>query len=108
MKVVRKPRFVDNAVRHGEYTRIKAGFAVNKPTGSDFVPTTERRYRLIEEEDTVRLLHNPTDSIRYEGALFYDTDKVTTASALPALLVGGEDERQALVVSPLTQGDRLH
>jgi hypothetical protein len=109
MKVVRKPRFVDNAVRHGEYTRIKAGFAVNKPTGSDFVPTTERRYRLIEEEDTVRLLHNPTDSIRYEGALFYDTDKVTTTSTLPALLVGGEDERQALVVSQIqtaTKGTR--
>jgi len=23
MKVVRKPRFVDNAVRHGEYTKVK-------------------------------------------------------------------------------------
>ena len=34
MKKVRKPRFVDNAVKHGEYTKLRAGFAVNKPTSS--------------------------------------------------------------------------
>jgi hypothetical protein len=39
MKVVRKPRFVDNAVRHGEYTRIKAGFAVNKKVHCSTTPT---------------------------------------------------------------------
>lgn len=99
MKRVRKPRFVDNAVRHAEYTRIKAGFAAQLPTASDFVPTAERRYRLIEEEDTVRILHNPTDSMRYEGALFYDEDKVTTSTPLPALAVGAEHHDQALVLS---------
>jgi len=109
MKVIRKPRFVDNAVRHGEYTKTAAGFVVNAPTQSDFMPTTEKRYRLIEEEDTIRLLHNPSDSVRYEGALFLDGDKVTTASTLPALVVGAENNDQALVVSQIqdaTKGTR--
>tara|TARA_R100000030_G_scaffold89730_1_gene74119 strand:+ start:790 stop:2439 length:1650 start_codon:yes stop_codon:yes gene_type:complete len=110
MKVVRKPRFVDNAVRHGEYTKTSAGFVVNSPTQSDFVPTTEKRYKLIEEEDTIRLLHNPTENVRYEGALFLDGDKVTTSSTLPALIVGAEDSRQALVASQIqdaTKGTRF-
>lgn len=101
MKRVRKPRFVDNAVRHGEYTRKQAGFTVEKPTATDFVPTAERKYRLIEEEDTIRLLHNPTESVRYEGALFYDVDKVTTSTQLPALVIGAEDHTQALVTSQI-------
>jgi len=110
MKVIRKPRFVDNAVRHGEYTKTAAGFVVNAPTQSDFMPTTEKRYRLIEEEDTIRLLHNPSDNVRYEGALFLDGDKVTTASTLPALVVGAENNDQALVVSQIqdaTKGTRF-
>ena len=101
MKRVRKPRFVDNAVRHGEYTRKQAGFTVEKPTATDFVPTAERKYRLIEEEDTIRLLHNPTESVRYEGALFYDVDKVTTSTQLPALVIGAVDHTQALVTSQI-------
>ena len=109
MKVVRKPRFVDNAVRHGEYTKTSAGFTVNKPTQSDFMPTAEKRYRLIEEEDTIRLLHNPTDGMRYEGALFVVDDKVSTASPLPALVIGADNNQQALVVSQIkdaTKGTR--
>ena len=106
MKVVRKPRFVDNAVRHGEYTRVKAGFAVNKPTASDFIPTAERKYKLIEEEDTIRLLHNPTESVTYEGALFFDKDKVTTNSVIPALAVGAENSNQALVLSQIKDANK--
>jgi hypothetical protein len=106
MKVVRKPRFVDNAVRHGEYTRVKAGFAVNKPTASDFIPTAERKYKLIEEEDTIRLLHNPTESVTYEGALFFDKDKVTTNSVIPALVVGAENGNQALVLSQIKDANK--
>lgn len=109
MKKIRKPRFVDNAVRHAQYTKVRAGFAANKPTKTDFIPTPERRYKLIEEEDTIRLLHNPTDSMTYEGSLFYDGDKVTTTSTLPALAVGSENHAQALVMSEIktsTKGNR--
>ncbi len=106
MKRVRKPRFVDNAVRHGEYTKVSGGFAVNKPTNTDFVPTTEKRYKLIEENDTIKLMHNPTDSMTYEGALFYDTDKVTTSSTLPPLIVASEDNNQSLIVSEIKTANK--
>ena len=106
MKKIRKPRFVDNAVRHAQYTKVKAGFAANKPTKTDFIPTPERRYKLIEEEDTIRLLHNPTDSMTYEGSLFFDGDKVTTTSTLPALAVGSENHDQALVLSEIKSSNK--
>jgi len=106
MKKIRKPRFVDNAVRHAQYTKVKAGFAANKPTKTDFIPTPERRYKLIEEGDTIRLLHNPTDSMTYEGSLFYDGDKVTTTSTLPALAVGSENHTQALVMSEIKTSNK--
>ena len=106
MKKIRKPRFVDNAVRHAQYTKVKAGFAANKPTKTDFIPTSERRYKLIEEEDTIRLLHNPTDSMTYEGSLFFDGDKVTTTSTLPALVVGSENHDQALVLSEIKSSNK--
>ena len=106
MKKIRKPRFVDNAVRHAQYTKVKAGFAANKPTKTDFIPTPERRYKLIEEEDTIRLLHNPTDSMTYEGSLFFDGDKVTTTSTLPALVVGSENHDQALVLSEIKSSNK--
>lgn len=109
MKVVRKPRFVDNAVRHGEYSKNVNGFVVSRPTATDFVPTAERRYKLIEEEDTIRLLHNPTKGMRYEGAVFFDKDKVNTSSTLPSLVMGSENPNQLLAVSQIqdaTKGTR--
>ena len=109
MKKVRKPRFVDNAIKHGEYTKSTTGFTVNKPTQSDFIPATEKKYALIEEDDTIRLLHNTTDGHRYEGALYFNDDKVTTSSTLPALAVGAENNNQALVLAKIedaTKGTR--
>ena len=116
MKKIRKPRFVDNAVRHAQYTKIKAGFAANKPTKTDFIPTPERKYKLIEEEDTIRLLHNPTDSMTYEGALFFDKDKVRAkltsagkelpSTPIPTLAVGSENHSQALVMSEIKNANK--
>lgn len=106
MKRVRKPRFVDNAVRHGEYTKQPSGFVVNRPTKGDFIPTPERRYTLIEEEDTVKLIHSTTDGHRYEGALFFDEDKVTTSSTLPALFVGAENHGQSLAPSSIETSNK--
>ena len=109
MKRVRKPRFVDNAVRHGEYSKVQDGFKVAAPTQSDFLPTHDRKYLLAEENDTIRILHNPSDGHRYTGAVYTDSDKVTTSSALPPLFVGSEDSKQALVPSSIessTKGTR--
>tara|TARA_R110001599_G_scaffold65694_4_gene185348 strand:- start:9994 stop:11856 length:1863 start_codon:yes stop_codon:yes gene_type:complete len=109
MKKIRKPRFVDNAVRHGQYNKGTAGFKVEAPVQSDFIPATERKYRLFEEEDTIRLVHNTTDGHRYEGAIFLDEDKVTASSTLPALIVGADNPQQSLVPSKIetaTKGTR--
>jgi len=109
MKRVRKPRFVDNAVRHGEYTKVQTGFKVAAPTQSDFLPTHDRTYILEEEGDTIRILHNPSDGHRYTGAIYTDADKVTTSSTLPPLFIGSDNSDQALAPSSIessTKGTR--
>ena len=102
MKVVRKPRFVDNCVRHGEYTKQQSGFLVKTPTSSDFMPTHDRKYSLIEEEDTIRLSHNISDGHRYTGNIFLGQDKVnkpilSANLSLPPLIIGADNPDQALV-----------
>jgi hypothetical protein len=42
----------------------------------------------------------------YEGSLFYDGDKVTTTSTLPALAVGSENHTQALVMSEIKTSNK--
>ena len=109
MKRVRKPKFVDNGVRHGEYTKQQSGFLVKAPTNTDFAPTHDRKYALIEEEDTIRLSHNVSDGHRYVGGIFFNDGKVTTSSALPPLIVGAENPDQALVPASIedsTEGTR--
>ena len=109
MKTVRKPKFVDNGVRHGEYTKQQSGFVVKAPTSSDFIPTHDRKYSLIEEEDTIRLSHNSSDGHRYTGSIFSNDDKVTTTSVLPPLIIGANNPEQALVPASIessTKGTR--
>lgn len=109
MKRVRKPKFVDNGVRHGEYTKQQSGFLVKSPTSSDFVPTHDRTYSIIEEEDTIRLLHKVTDGHRYQGSVFFDEARIqdnkgdVTQTRLfpPPLLIGAEDSNQTLVLSDI-------
>ena len=98
MKVVRKPKFVDNGVRHGEYTKQQSGFLVKSPTSSDFLPTHDRKYSLVEEEDTIRLTHNISDGHRYTGSIFLGEDKVDeNTTNLPPLIIGADNPEQSLV-----------
>jgi len=108
MKVVRKPKFVDNAVRHGEYTKQQSGFLVKAPTSSDFMPTHDRKYSLIEEEDTIRLTHNVSDGHRYTGNIFVNREKVNnvTNAILPPLIIGADNPDQALVPASIEQSDK--
>jgi len=102
MKRIRKPKFVDNGVRHGEYTKQQSGFLVKAPTTGDFVPTHDRKYTLIEEEDTVRLIHKMSDGHRYTASIFFDDDEVSLQRyTLPPLFIGGENHSQTLVPSAL-------
>ena len=109
MKKVRKPKFVDNGVRHGEYTKQQSGFLVKAPTSSDFMPTHDRKYSLIEEEDTIRLSHNVSDGHRYTGNIFSNDDKIAVSSTLPPLIIGADNPDQALVPASIessTKGSR--
>jgi len=111
MKRVRKPKFVDNGVRHGEYTKQQSGFLVKTPTSSDFIPTHDRRYSLIEEEDTIRLSHNTGDGHRYTGNIFVNDEKVSkdVNPTLPPLIIGADNPDQALVPASIessTKGSR--
>ena len=108
MKVVRKPKFVDNGVRHGEYTKQQSGFLVKAPTSSDFMPTHDRKYSLIEEEDTIRLLHNASDGHRYTGDIFVNEEKVSkvTDATLPPLIIGADNPDQALVPASIEASNK--
>ena len=108
MKRVRKPKFVDNGVRHGEYTKQQSGFLVKAPTSSDFMPTHDRKYSLIEEEDTIRLLHNTSDGHRYTGDIFVNEEKVSkvTDATLPPLIIGADNPNQALVPASIEASNK--
>ena len=99
MKAVRKPKFVDNAVRHAEYTKQQSGFLVKAPTSSDFMPTHDRTYSLIEEEDTIRLVHTVSKGHSYTGNVFVNDEKLdkTSQSTLPPLIIGANNPEQLLV-----------
>tara|TARA_R100001015_G_C4630142_1_gene191543 strand:+ start:292 stop:1962 length:1671 start_codon:yes stop_codon:yes gene_type:complete len=106
MKKISKPKFVDNGVRHAEYTKQQSGFLVKAPTSSDFMPTHDRKYSLIEEEDTIRLTHNVSDGHRYTGNIFLNDDKVTTSTGLPPLIIGAENPEQALVPASIESSEK--
>ena len=105
------PRFIDNAIRHAVYTKVAEGFSVTPPVNSDFMPTHERKYKLVEEEDTVRLFHNPTESFNFEGPIFNDNyqmnsrpgaSSVGNATPLPPLIIDSKDIGQRLTPNSIT------
>ena len=106
MKKVRKPRFVDNAVRHAVYTKVQTGFSVTTPNSADFIPTSEKTYSLTEEEDTIKLLHTTSEGHQYTGAIFAQGDKVTTSSDLPPLVVGSTETSQSLSLSSIETSNK--
>jgi len=82
MKVLRRPVLVDNAVNHAEYTKATNGHKVVSPTKTDFEPSHDRRYKLVEEEDGVRLLHNSS----YDQSIFYYDRKMNAGAQVPVFL----------------------
>ncbi len=110
MKRVRKPRFVDNSVKHAVYTQTSSKRQVAKPVQSDFAPAHDRRYTLVEQEDTIELVHKQTDSHRYTGSLFHSDDSLSAGDSPPALLVNADNASQALTMSQIeaaTKGTRF-
>ena len=107
--VVDRPRFVDNSVRHAVCVKELNQFKVSKPAKNDFVPTNERKYKLIEEQETVKLTHNPTESQSYSGPVFYDRHLLSYSETsskielvdLPPLMISSENKVDRLVLSEI-------
>jgi len=110
MKRIRKPKFVDNAVRHGIYTQTASKRSVAKPKQSDFQPTHQRTYTLTEQDDSIDLVHTPTEHMRYEGAVFHQGDKLSSGATKPAMVTSDSNTKENLVVGQVvaaTKGSRL-
>lgn len=93
MKVLRRPVLVDNAVHHAEYTKVVAGHKVVPPTRTDFESSHDRRYKLVEEEDGVRLLHNSS----YDQSIFYYDRKMNAGEQVPVFLYAENDPTNRLI-----------
>ena len=110
MKRIRKPKFVDNAVRHGIYAQTASKRSVAKPKQSDFEPAHQRTYTLKEQDDSVDLVHTQTEQHRYTGAVFHGGGKLEDNSSKPAMLVNSDNNEQRLTVdkvSSVAKGSRL-
>jgi len=112
---VEMPTFVDNAVLHAEYTRIKDAVSgrmhtLKPPVQSDFQMTHDRRYRFVEEQSAIRLMHANKSGIDREGQVYFDGNKLTTGGQVPLLTYAEIEHINRLKsesIETATQGSRL-
>jgi hypothetical protein len=114
--VVETPTFVDNAVHHARYEKLKdlkgRQLKIHAPTQGDFQMTHPRKYRIIEEQSTVRLTHADKQGVKDDGAIYFDGQRLTTGST-PPLMTFGADEDSSFRLRPskiedASKGTRLH
>ena len=106
MKVLRRPSFVDNTVIHGEYTKSVTGHKVTAPTHVDFTASHDRTYKLVEEEDGARILHNAS----YDQAVFVGDTKLTAGETAPMLIYADKEPHNRLApksIEDVSTGSRL-
>lgn len=87
--IAEEPVFVDNAVHHVIYETtqdLSKKVQIKKPKQSDFQPSHARKYRLSEEESSVRLAHTT-----HEDAPFFNGEQLGTTSSRPMLLYDVDD-----------------
>ena len=112
---VEMPTFVDNAVLHAEYTRTKDAVSgrmhtLKPPAQSDFQMTHDRRYRFVEEQSAIRLMHANKPGIDREGQVYFDGNKLTTGGQVPLLTYAEIEHINRLKsesIETATQGSRL-
>jgi len=64
--IAEKPTFVDNAIHHAVYQStqsVSKKTQVSKPNQKDFQPTHPRRYRISEEQSSIRLAHTTHETV---------------------------------------------
>lgn len=102
--IVEKPIFVDNAVHHVLYKPAQSDSKttqVDKPKQTDFQSTHQRKYRLSEEESSVRLAHTT-----HEDAPFFDGEQLSSTSKRPMLLYDVEETSARLRTDGVTNTDK--
>ena len=72
---VRKPSFVDNAVRHATYVSSATKRVAGSPVRTDFESSTDKTYTLSEEDDTIRIEHTSSGGNRFRGGVFHGDDQ---------------------------------
>lgn len=87
--IAESPTFVDNAVHHVVYETTQSNSKttqVSKPNQRDFQSTHPRRYRISEEQSSVRIAHTT-----HEDAPFFNGEQVSASSSRPMLLIDADD-----------------
>ena len=88
--IAEKPTFVDNAVHHAVYEStqsVSKKTQVSEPNQNDFQPTHPRRYRISEEQSSIRLAHTT-----HEDSPFFNGEQLSATSNRPMLLIAEEDD----------------
>ena len=88
--IAEKPTFVDNAVHHAVYESTQSTSKktqVSKPNQKHFQPTHPRRYRISEEQSSIRLAHTT-----HEDSPFFNGEQLSATSSRPMLLIAEEDD----------------
>ena len=110
MKRVRKPSFVDNAVRHATYVSSATKRVAGSPVRTDFESSTDKTYTLSEEDDTIRIEHTSSGGNRFRGGVFHGDDQFDASSTVPSLFVNVDDSKQRLAphsIETATKGTRI-
>ena len=110
MKRVRKPSFVDNAVRHATYVSSATKRVAASPVRTDFESSTDKTYTLSEEDDTIRIEHTSSGGNRFRGGVFHGDDQFDASSTVPSLFVNVDDSKQRLAphsIETATKGTRI-
>ncbi len=110
MKRVRKPSFVDNAVRHATYVSSATKRVAGSPVRTDFESSTDKTYTLSEEDDTIRIEHTSSGGNRFRGGVFHGDDQFDASSTVPSLFINADDSKQRLAphsIETATKGTRI-
>lgn len=102
--VVEKPNFVDNAVHHARYEVSQNNsktMVLKSPNKNDFQVTSAGKYRITEEQDSVRLAHQS-----HEDAPFFDGIQLSESSKRPMLLIDANDPSLKLRTKKVSSADK--
>ena len=109
---VSKPKFVDNVVYHAIYKKEKDStgrqYSVTKPLVSDFQVTHGKKYRFVEEEESLLLTHVPAHGVKSDVPAFFNSVRMETGKTPPNLLFAGKETIRPYDITTATKGSRIN